>query len=763
MPALHAVQHHAGYIDPTLVPLLADTFNLSVAEVHGVIYVLQGLPHHAAGRSAGPGVSRRGLPVPRRSEPSTRPPSTLRPGSPWRSKKCSASACARRVRPWPPRAACTPASPPRASPRSSVALPDASRSPTAVPTGPATASPVYVPVDAAARSAGADDVAAAFAAQPGVRVVRNGSRGMLWLEPLVEVATAAGPHRLRPRHSGRRAGPRSRPGCWRAATTPLRLGRARARCRGCNGQQRVTFGRVGVVDPRDADDYVAHGGMAGLASCAGDAAGGRRRRGHRERPARSRRRGVPQWYQAAHRAGHAGRPQVRRVQRRRGRQRLASPTGCSWRAIRSSSSRAWPSPGGPSVRTTATCTSAASTRMPSPPSRSAIATAESLGWLTGPGAQPAGVLGSDFAFRLHVRVGAGAYICGEETALMESIEGRRGIVRAKPPLPAIEGLWGKPTVINNVLSLAALPVGAGRRRRRVRIARPRPQPRHAGGPTRRQRGPRRHHRGAVRHHRPRARRAVGWRHRQRAPGAHGAGRWPARCLPVRRADRPAGRLRGLQRRRGIARPRQHRRVRRHGGHGSDGPLRDGVLRRGVVRQVHAVPHRQHPRRGAHRQDRRRRRPRQEHRGPRSTCARSWPMPRCARWVGSPRCPCAARCATSPTTSIARRAAERRTERPYDAQPLDAVRRARPRHARPGSCVATPAPAHRVEVTIDGTDRRRRRRARRSCAPRRSVASTSPSSAPPTGSIRSAPAVCASSRSTVARARPRRAPRRSRRA
>ena len=102
--------------------------------------------------------------------------------------------------------------------------------------------------------------------------------------------------------------------------------------------------------------------------------------------------------------------------------------------------------------------------------RSAIATAETLGWLTSPsspadGTPGSGILGSDRAFRLHVRIGAGAYICGEETALMESVEGRRGIVRAKPPLPAIEGLWGKPTVINNVLSLAALPTvladGAG--------------------------------------------------------------------------------------------------------------------------------------------------------------------------------------------------------------------------------------------------------------------------------------------------------------
>jgi formate dehydrogenase iron-sulfur subunit len=68
------------------------------------------------------------------------------------------------------------------------------------------------------------------------------------------------------------------------------------------------------------------------------------------------------------------------------------------------------------------------------------------------------VLGSGKAFELEVRKGAGAYICGEETALLESIEGKRGIVRAKPPLPAIEGLFGQPTVINNVLSLASVPI-----------------------------------------------------------------------------------------------------------------------------------------------------------------------------------------------------------------------------------------------------------------------------------------------------------------
>jgi formate dehydrogenase iron-sulfur subunit len=67
------------------------------------------------------------------------------------------------------------------------------------------------------------------------------------------------------------------------------------------------------------------------------------------------------------------------------------------------------------------------------------------------------VLGSGKAFHLEVRRGAGAYICGEETSLLESLEGKRGVVRFRPPLPAIQGLFGKPTVINNVISLASVP------------------------------------------------------------------------------------------------------------------------------------------------------------------------------------------------------------------------------------------------------------------------------------------------------------------
>jgi formate dehydrogenase iron-sulfur subunit len=70
----------------------------------------------------------------------------------------------------------------------------------------------------------------------------------------------------------------------------------------------------------------------------------------------------------------------------------------------------------------------------------------------------ASVLGSGKPFDIHLRLGAGAYICGEETALLESLEGKRGMIRYKPPLPAIKGLFGKPTVINNVISLASVPI-----------------------------------------------------------------------------------------------------------------------------------------------------------------------------------------------------------------------------------------------------------------------------------------------------------------
>jgi formate dehydrogenase iron-sulfur subunit len=82
----------------------------------------------------------------------------------------------------------------------------------------------------------------------------------------------------------------------------------------------------------------------------------------------------------------------------------------------------------------------------------AIAAAQSAGYLG------ADILGSGKQFDLEVRLGAGAYVCGEETSMLESLEGKRGEVRVRPPLPAIKGLFGRPTIVNNVISLATVPV-----------------------------------------------------------------------------------------------------------------------------------------------------------------------------------------------------------------------------------------------------------------------------------------------------------------
>ena len=81
----------------------------------------------------------------------------------------------------------------------------------------------------------------------------------------------------------------------------------------------------------------------------------------------------------------------------------------------------------------------------------AIAQAEELGFLGDK------IMGTDFSFRVHIRLGAGAFVCGEETALLNSIEGQRGMPRTRPPFPAVSGLWGKPTIVNNVESLACIP------------------------------------------------------------------------------------------------------------------------------------------------------------------------------------------------------------------------------------------------------------------------------------------------------------------
>ncbi|MFD6492319.1 formate dehydrogenase beta subunit [Streptomyces sp. NPDC059944] len=316
------------------------------------------------------------------------------------------------------------------------------------------AATVYVPRDSAARSVGADDVADALeqAASRGdfaLDVVRNGSRGMLWLEPLVEVMT-----------------PRGRVGYGPVAPSDvedllaagLLDGADHPLCRGVVDelpwlarQNRVTFARVGVTDPLSPEDYVAHGGIAGL-------------RAALERP--------PADVVAEVTASGL-----------RGRGGAGFPAGIKWKTVldcpdelkfvccnadegdSGTFADRMVMEGDPFLLIEGMTIAAHAVgaregylyiRSEYPDAvasmRAAIGVARRQGWLG------TGILGSALDFDLHVRVGAGAYICGEETSMLESLEGKRGTVRAKPPIPAIEGLFGRPTVVNNVLTLATVPV-----------------------------------------------------------------------------------------------------------------------------------------------------------------------------------------------------------------------------------------------------------------------------------------------------------------
>ncbi|HEV7899342.1 MAG TPA: NADH-ubiquinone oxidoreductase-F iron-sulfur binding region domain-containing protein [Planosporangium sp.] len=313
---------------------------------------------------------------------------------------------------------------------------------------------VYVPRDSAARSVGADEVAdrieqAAAAAGRPVRLVRNGSRGALWLEPLVEVVTPQGrigygPVRPEDVDSLMAAG------MLDGAAHDTRLGRAED-IPWLRDQTRVTFGRVGVVDPLSCDDYLAHGGMAGL------------RRALALAPA-----------DVVAEVTESG---------LRGRGGAGFPAGIKWRTVLNAEAELkfvccnadegdsgtfadrMLMEGDPFTLVEGMAIAAHAVgasegyiyiRSEYPDAvatvRSAIEIAYAHGWL---GER---ILGSDLSFDLFVRVGAGAYICGEETSMLESLEGKRGMVRAKPPIPALEGLFGQPTVVNNVLTLASVPM-----------------------------------------------------------------------------------------------------------------------------------------------------------------------------------------------------------------------------------------------------------------------------------------------------------------
>jgi formate dehydrogenase iron-sulfur subunit len=313
---------------------------------------------------------------------------------------------------------------------------------------------VYVPGDSSALAVGADAVAAAIAAEAArrgiaIELVRNGSRGLSWLETLLEVATPAGRIAYAPVTAAEVAG-LFEADFLHGGSHPLCLGPTEA-IPFLKNQERLTFARVGITDPQSLADYLAHDGYQGL------------QRAITLTPSAI----VDEITESG----------------LRGRGGAAFPTGIKWRTVLQTSaaqkyivcnadegdsgtfSDRLLMEGDPFVLIEGMTIAALAVgatqgyvyvRAEYPHSiralRRAIATAEAAGYLG------ADILGSGQAFTLEVRQAAGAYICGEETALLESIEGKRGIVRAKPPLPAVAGLFGQPTVINNLISLATVPI-----------------------------------------------------------------------------------------------------------------------------------------------------------------------------------------------------------------------------------------------------------------------------------------------------------------
>lgn len=310
-----------------------------------------------------------------------------------------------------------------------------------------------IPCDSVARAVGADAVADALVTEAARRqlpleVRRTSSRGLYWLEPLVELE---GPE-------GRQGfGPVSEadvPGLLDALAGdgqhPLALG-AVEELPYLKTQQRLLFARAGITRPLSLDDYRAHGGFEGLAravALSGD-----------------------EIVTAVLDSGL------------RGRGGAAFPAGIKWRTVR----------GAAAEQKYVVCnadegdsgTFADRMLMEGDPflliegmAIAGLAVGASQGYIYVRSEYPhavealrgaivlardAGYLGADVAgsgrpFELEVRVGAGAYICGEETALLDSLEGKRGVVRAKPPLPALQGLFGQPTLVHNVLTLTSVPL-----------------------------------------------------------------------------------------------------------------------------------------------------------------------------------------------------------------------------------------------------------------------------------------------------------------
>ncbi len=318
---------------------------------------------------------------------------------------------------------------------------------------------LFVPKDAAARSMGADETAAAILAEGKRRgldidLVRNGSRGLLWLEPMVEVEAAGVRYAYGPVQSEDVAGLFDA-GLLDAGSTSARghslAHGPTAEIPYFKNQQRLTFARVGITDPASLDDYLRHDGYRGLKAALALApaqivenvtASGLRGRGGAAFPAGIKwktvlgAKGAQKYVVCNADEGDSGTFSDRMVMEGDPFVLIEGMTiaGLATGATRGYIYLRWEYPDAKRAL------------------EAAIAAAYRGRYLG------EDVQGSGRRFDLEVRMGAGAYICGEETSLLESLEGKRGQVRFKPPLPALEGLFGKPTVINNVITYASVPI-----------------------------------------------------------------------------------------------------------------------------------------------------------------------------------------------------------------------------------------------------------------------------------------------------------------
>ena len=317
---------------------------------------------------------------------------------------------------------------------------------------------IFIPCDSTVIALGADEVADTVAnaiaqslhyQQNNAQLVRNGSRGMFWLEPLLEIETTDGriafgpvtpddvPAILQAHAQGRNSHP-----LFLGLTEELPF---------LKKQERLTFVRIGVTDPLSLEDYLAHDGYTGLRAALG----------------------IPS----------AAIVQAVTDSGLRGRGGAGFPTGIKWKTVLDTPaeqkyvvcnadegdsgtfSDRMTMEGDPFMLIEGMTIAAVAVgatagfiyvRSEYPHAiaslNTAVARAAAAGYLG------KNILGSSHTFSIEVRKAAGSYVCGEETALLDSLEGKRGVVRAKPPLPAIEGLFGKPTIVNNVISLASVPL-----------------------------------------------------------------------------------------------------------------------------------------------------------------------------------------------------------------------------------------------------------------------------------------------------------------